>query len=131
MQHPIHAGGGFGAGIHVANIAFDKFSGRGDPFALSIDKAVQHPDRVTARQQALAKMAADKARAAGDQDFLHGAFLYRLWKKVRSSFVLMPRASVASATSTGVTVQPCADRKGRKGRKLISPVPAPCGVFAR
>src|ERR1700722_17431634 len=76
-------------------------------------------------------MTADEAGAAGDQHAFHGALLYRLWKKARSSFVLMPRASVPSATSSGVTVQTCADRKGWAARKLISPAPPPRDALFR
>src|SRR6266404_2255525 len=125
MKHPVHAGSGGKTGAEIANIAFDEFGSRGHVFTPAIDQAVQHPHFITARQQFFREMAADESGAAGDQNVFHGPFLYRFWKKARSSLVLMPRASVASATSSRVMVQPCAARWGRKGRKLISPVALP------
>src|SRR6185503_3755512 len=96
-----------------------------------IGKIVQHTHLVAARQQAFAKMAADEPGPACHQQLAHGASLNRSRKKERSCAVLMPRASVASSTSNGVTVQPCADRKGRKGRKLTSPVWPPRAALIR
>src|ERR1700677_678084 len=99
MQNPVHILCRALTGGDVADVTFQEFASLRHPFTLAIDQAVQHPHLVAAPQQAFAKMTADEAGAAGDQHAFHGALLYRLWKKVRSSFVLMPRASVASITS--------------------------------
>src|SRR4051812_23141187 len=110
MEHALHPGGGALAGRDIANIALNEFRRCRYVFAPPIHQAVQRPHAVTAFQQALAKMTADESRAAGDQNILHDLSLYSFWKKARSSGVLMPRASVASATSRGVKTQPCAAR---------------------
>ena len=81
MQHGLHALGGALAGLDVTDVALDEFGVARHPFAFAVDQAVQHPYAVSGRQQAFAKMAADEAGAAGDQDILHVTGSYRADEK--------------------------------------------------